>query len=217
MGATLALLQNALAGGGYRLDQPIAPYQAAEPGSFAGVPRSVYQISTPDPDAGFVVIYEFPDAATASARGQELAAFLGSGFGQTNYPFDAQFAVSQVGGTIIFTWWSADQVLGRRRRAERLRPHRQRGPGNPRHQVGPRPRRLATPGSRRRPAAPLPPGRGRLGFVDVLHLERHVDAGPGAHLVAADLERVGAREVGLGPEAPARRCAGAARGSRWRP
>jgi hypothetical protein len=106
---TVSQLQTTLAAAGYRLDPPIAPYQAAEPASFASVPRAVYQISTPDPNGGFVVIYQFPDTGTAATRGHELASFLGSGFGQTNYPFDAQFAVSQVGGTLVFTWWSADR------------------------------------------------------------------------------------------------------------
>ncbi len=31
---------------------------------------------------------------------------MASGFGQTNFPLDAQFSVSQVGSTIVFTWYS---------------------------------------------------------------------------------------------------------------
>ncbi|MFN8519918.1 MAG: hypothetical protein U0667_11135, partial [Chloroflexota bacterium] len=36
-----------------------------------------------------------------------LASYLGSGFGQTNFPVDAQFSVAQLDSTVIMTWWSA--------------------------------------------------------------------------------------------------------------
>jgi hypothetical protein len=55
------------------------------------------------------VVYEFADAELAAARGRELAAYLASGFGQTNYPVDAQFALSQVGGTLVLGWWSPER------------------------------------------------------------------------------------------------------------
>jgi hypothetical protein len=59
-----------------------------------------------DPDDGFVVIYDLADADTAMDRAQDLATYLGSGFGQTNYPADAQFSVGVVGSTVVFTWWA---------------------------------------------------------------------------------------------------------------
>lgn len=107
---TLSLAREALARAGLQLNAPIQPYRPAEPAGLALVQRAVFQESLADPDQGYVVVYDLPDAATATERGRELAAFLGSGFGQTNYPLDAQFAVSQVGGTLLFTWWSANRA-----------------------------------------------------------------------------------------------------------
>ena len=69
-------------------------------------------MSLAEPDIGYVVVYDFPDQQTATARAQELASYLGSGFGQTNYPFDAQFAISQVGDTVVFTWWAPSRAVG---------------------------------------------------------------------------------------------------------
>ncbi len=46
-----------------------------------------------------MVIYAFPTDAAATDAGAELARYVGSGFGQTNFPTDAQFSVAQVGST----------------------------------------------------------------------------------------------------------------------
>ena len=106
---TLTLVQNALAPIGLTLSPAVAPYRPSEPAGLTQAPRAVFQVSLADPDQGFVVIYELPDPATAAARGAELASYLGSGFGQTNYPLDAQFSIGQVGSTLVFTWWSHDR------------------------------------------------------------------------------------------------------------
>jgi hypothetical protein len=103
---TLAVLGNALAAAGFRLDPPIAPYRPGEPAGLVETPRAVFQVSIPDSNQGYVVIYELPDPGTATARGQEFASYLGGGFGQTNFPVDAQFSIGQVGSTLIFSWWS---------------------------------------------------------------------------------------------------------------
>ncbi len=103
---TVAVLTSALAAAGFRLDPPVVPYRPSEPADLVGAPRAVFQTSIPDANQGYVVIYELPDPGTATIRGQEFASFLGSGFGQTNFPVDAQFSLSQVGSTLIFTWWS---------------------------------------------------------------------------------------------------------------
>ena len=65
-------------------------------------PRLGYQ----GPDQGYVLIYSFPTDAAAATAGAELARYVASGFGQTNYPTDAQFSVAQVGSTLVFTWYS---------------------------------------------------------------------------------------------------------------
>jgi hypothetical protein len=103
---TLGVLSRALTAAGFRLDPPIVPYRPAEPPTLVDTPRAVFQTSIPDANQGYVVIYELPDPGTAAVRGHELASFLGGGFGQTNFPLDAQFSISQVGSTLIFTWWS---------------------------------------------------------------------------------------------------------------
>jgi hypothetical protein len=107
---TLALLRNALAAAGYRLDAPRVPYRPSEPAGLTEVPRTVAQVASADPDVGFVVVYQLPDDAAAAAATQDLASYLGSGFGQTNYPLDAQFSVAQVGSTVVFTWLSRDRA-----------------------------------------------------------------------------------------------------------
>jgi hypothetical protein len=115
MQGTVALVRSALLAAGRRLDPAVVPYQPSEPPSFAGVPRAVLRTDVADQEQGFVVVYEASGAARAEALGRELAAHVGSGFGQTNYPLDAQFALSQVGPTVVFHWWSPDRVEDRDR------------------------------------------------------------------------------------------------------
>lgn len=106
VGSTVALLQAAVAGAGYRLDPPATAYRPSEPGSLVDVPRAVLRASTPDTGQGFVVVYDLPDAVTAVVRARDMASHVGSGFGQTNFPPDAQFHVASLGDTVVFTWWS---------------------------------------------------------------------------------------------------------------
>jgi len=104
--STVALLSNELAGGGFQMLPPSAPYRPSEPASLTQTPRTIFQIYGSDADQGFVVIYDFATEAAAAAAGTELASYLGSGFGQTNFPLDAQFSVTQVGSTVVSTWYS---------------------------------------------------------------------------------------------------------------
>lgn len=104
--ATASLLRGALSTIGRRLEVPATPYRPSEPASLAGVPRAVLRADTADVNQGFVVIYELPGPAEAADRARDMAAHLGSGFGQTNFPADAQFHVAYQGSTVIFTWWS---------------------------------------------------------------------------------------------------------------
>lgn len=103
---TVAGLQASLARAGYRIDILNRAYRPAEPAELSGIPRAVLQVDVNDSDGGYVVVYEFADAAAAASRGQLFARYLESGFGQTNYPLDAQFALQQAGATLVFTWWS---------------------------------------------------------------------------------------------------------------
>lgn len=112
---TVSVVRQALAPLGLQIDSPVIPYRPSEPPGLSTAQRAVFQVGLAgagamDADQGYVVIYDLTDTATASDRGNELAAYLGSGFGQTNFPLDAQFAISQVGGTLVFTWWSANRA-----------------------------------------------------------------------------------------------------------
>ena len=108
--ATAGLLRRALSEVGFRLDLSARPYQPSEPLEVAAAQRAVYRVSLADPNEGFVVIYEFVDVTSAAGAGRAFAAYLESGFGQTNYPFDAQFTLTQVGGTLVFSWWSPESA-----------------------------------------------------------------------------------------------------------
>jgi hypothetical protein len=102
---TVAALRTHL-GAAYPLVQLSAAYRPSEPESMQQVPRAALQVDLGAPGENYVVVYELTDTATAAARGRDIARYLGSGFGQTNYPPDAQFALSQFGSTLVFAWWS---------------------------------------------------------------------------------------------------------------
>lgn len=107
--ATAQRLQVALAAAGFRLDLMNPPARPSEPASLTQVQRSVYRVDLADPGTGVVVIYDLAAASVAAEASQTLAAYLASGFGQTNFPLDAQFAVAQVGPTVVMTWWAASR------------------------------------------------------------------------------------------------------------
>lgn len=106
LAGALRRITDALVGAGYQVAPPVAPYRPSEPASLTQVDRSVLQVQGVGPDAGFVVVYQLPGSAEATTRAAELAGYLGSGFGQTNFPVDAQFSVSQLDSNVIMTWWS---------------------------------------------------------------------------------------------------------------
>jgi hypothetical protein len=106
LATTVAELRAAVAGTGYRLDVPLAPYRPSEPAALVDAPRTVLRASTADTRQGFLVVYELEDEVAAAARAQDLAAHVGSGFGQTNFPGGAQFHVAHQRDTVIFTWWA---------------------------------------------------------------------------------------------------------------
>lgn len=82
-------------------------YRPSEPLALQSVPRTVYQVVLPqDPGAGYAVIYRAGDPAGAQTMAAELQQYLQSGFGQTNFPTDAQFAISVYGPTVVFGWYS---------------------------------------------------------------------------------------------------------------
>jgi hypothetical protein len=109
LAGTAQRVTQALDAAGYRVAPPAAPYRPSEPASLTQVPRTVLQVQG-EPDLGYIVIYQLADSAQAGVRAAELASYLGSGFGQTNFPVDTQFSVAQADSTVIMTWWSRERA-----------------------------------------------------------------------------------------------------------
>src|SRR5437868_516412 len=94
------------------------PYRPAESGRLRDAPRAVYQVVLPDqPDAGFIVVYEFPDAGAAVDAGNEEAGYLGTGNGRVQFPPGTQHVIRALGPTLILYSWlpaaSADPTAGK--------------------------------------------------------------------------------------------------------
>lgn len=83
------------------------PYRPPESARLRNAPRALYQVIIPDqPDAGFIVVYEFADAGAAVDAGNEEAGFLGTGSARVNFPRDAQHVLRELGPTLILYTWS---------------------------------------------------------------------------------------------------------------
>lgn len=108
--ATIAQLERAVGVAGSRLVSPSSAYRPSEPPSLLQTPRVVLRADLADPDGGFLVIYDAADAGSAVQRAQELADYLGSGFGQTNYVADTQFSIGVLDDTVVFTSWSRSRA-----------------------------------------------------------------------------------------------------------
>ena len=94
------------------------PYRPAESGRLRDAPRAVYQVVLPDqPDAGYIVVYEFRDAAAAVDAGNEEAGYLGTGNGRVQFPLGTQHVIRALGPTLILYSWlpaaSSDPTPGK--------------------------------------------------------------------------------------------------------
>jgi hypothetical protein len=95
------------AGVGAQFGDANQPYRPAESPRLRDAPRVVYQVFLPDqPDAGFVVVYEFPDTASAVNAGNEEAGYLGTGPARVQFPPDAEHVLQAVGTTLVLYTWS---------------------------------------------------------------------------------------------------------------
>ena len=89
-------------------------YRPPESSRLRDAPRAVYQVTVPDrPDSGYIVVYEFADAAAAVDAGNEEAGYLGTGPARVNFPRDAQHVLRQVGPTLIVYSWSPSDTTDR--------------------------------------------------------------------------------------------------------
>lgn len=105
--ATIDALERAVATVGERLVPPVGAYRPSEPAGLLQTARVIRRVDLADLDDGFVVVYQADSAGEAISLARALADYVGSGFGQTNYPADTQFSVSIRGDTIVFTTWSS--------------------------------------------------------------------------------------------------------------
>lgn len=102
-----AALEAAYRQAGFGLIPARRPYRPSEPPALIPVPRSVYQVVLPkDPGSGYVVIYQAADPAAAQSLATAMQRYLESGFGETNFPTDARFAVQAYDATAVFGWYS---------------------------------------------------------------------------------------------------------------
>lgn len=105
--ATRTQIIRALAGVGLQAIDANRAYRPPEGPLLAAAPRSVVQATLPDdPGHGFIVIYALPSDAAATTAAADHAAYIASGIGRVNFPFDSRFVLRVAGSTVIFFSWS---------------------------------------------------------------------------------------------------------------
>lgn len=103
---TRAELVRVLAAVSLVLSDTQVPVRKAESPLLAAAARAVYQVVLPkDPNKGYIVVYEFSDAAHAAAAAAEQQAYLGSGPGRVQTPQGTVSVIRQVGSTIVLYDW----------------------------------------------------------------------------------------------------------------
>lgn len=104
-----ALVEARLAAAGLRVAQSPVAYRPGEPAAVQYAARAVLRVEMADPNEGWLMIYDLRTDDAARRAGQDFAAYLASGLGRTNYPRDAQFALSRSDGALFFYWWSPER------------------------------------------------------------------------------------------------------------
>jgi hypothetical protein len=105
--ATAGAVTRALGAVSVQVREPQTPYRPPESPTLAGAPRTVLQAVLPDePGHGYISIYEFSDAAAATAAGREMAEYVASGPGRVQFVPDTRFVLRHVGPTVVFYHWS---------------------------------------------------------------------------------------------------------------
>lgn len=83
-----------------------APVRPAEAPLLVAAPRAVFQVTLPaDPTRGYIVVYEFSDAARASEAAAEQQQYLASGPGRVQTPEGTVYVLRQVGPTVVLYEW----------------------------------------------------------------------------------------------------------------
>ena len=103
---TRAALVAALAQHQLVLTDTQAPVRPAESPLLVTAPRAVYQVILPrDPTRGYIVVYEFPDTASAAAAAAEEQHYLETGPGRIQSPQGSVQVLRQVGVTVVLYDW----------------------------------------------------------------------------------------------------------------
>jgi hypothetical protein len=103
---TLGAIRTTLSGVAVQLGESTRPFRPPESSRLQDAPRTVYQAVLPNqPDAGFIVVYEFPDAAAATDAGNEEAGYLGTGPARVEAPLGTQYVLRALGPTLIVFQW----------------------------------------------------------------------------------------------------------------
>jgi hypothetical protein len=106
VGLTRGALVRALGQHNLVLVDSQAPVRPAEAPLLAAAPRATYQVQLPkDPTKGFIVVYEFPDTASAAAAATEEQAYLATGPGRVQRPQGTGSIIRALGTTVIFYDW----------------------------------------------------------------------------------------------------------------
>lgn len=104
---TRGAIAAALASASVQFGPATRDYRPAESARLRNAPRAVYQAVLPDePGAGFIVVYQFPDAAAAVDAGNEEAGYLGTGPAKVQYQRETRHVLRQLGPTLILYSWS---------------------------------------------------------------------------------------------------------------
>jgi len=104
---TQTLIVRALSAAGLELTEARVPFRPPEPPDLMAVPRAVFQAVLPaDAAHGYIVVYQLRDEATAATAGRELADYLASGYGRTQFPPDVKHVLRQLQTTLISFSWS---------------------------------------------------------------------------------------------------------------
>lgn len=83
-----------------------APVRPAESPLLVTAPRAVYQVVLPkDPTRGYIVVYEFPDTASAALAAAEEQHYLETGPGRVQSPEGSVHVLRQVGVTVVLYDW----------------------------------------------------------------------------------------------------------------
>jgi len=104
---TRGIVEAALRSKELGLIRATVPFRPAESAALIDAPQGVFQIVLAgDPDAGFLVIYEFPDPSAAHDAGLAQAAWLASGPGAIQAPPDTRYVLRRVGNALVLFGWS---------------------------------------------------------------------------------------------------------------